>query len=60
MVPSAVALCIIKFLTSKNVKPAQILTKLKAQFTEETFSRIQGYDYTKSFKEGQTEVENMQ
>jgi hypothetical protein len=42
------------------MKPAEILTRLRTQFDYETLSRIQVYDWSKSFKEGQTEVENMQ
>jgi len=58
VVPSAVAHCIIvKFLTNENVKPAEILMRLRAQFGDETLSRIQVYDWSKSFKEGRREVE---
>jgi hypothetical protein len=41
------------------VKPAEILMRLGAQFSDETFSRTQVCDWSKSFKEGWTEVENM-
>jgi len=60
VVPSAVAQCIIvKFLTNENVKPAEILIKLREQFGDETFSRTQMYVWSKSFKDDRTEVENM-
>jgi len=49
----------VKFLTKENVKPADILMRLRAQFGNETFSRTQVYDCSKSFKEGRTKVENM-
>jgi hypothetical protein len=46
----AVVHCItVKFLTSEL---AEILTKLTAQFNDETHSRTQVYDWSKSFKEG--------
>jgi hypothetical protein len=52
MVPLAVARCIIvKFLTSENVKPSVIHTRLKAQFGDEMFSRTEIYDRSKLFKE---------
>jgi len=51
---------IVKFLTSENVKLAEILMKPRAQFDDKTFSRIQVYGRSKSFKEGRTQVENMQ
>jgi hypothetical protein len=53
VVPSAVAQCIIvTFLTNENVKPAEILMRLRAQFGDETLSRTQMYDWSKSFDEG--------
>jgi len=59
-VPSAVAQCIIvKFLTNENVKSAYILMRHGAQSGKETLSRSQVYDWSKSFKEGRKEVENM-
>jgi hypothetical protein len=39
-----------KFLTNENVKPAGILKRLRAQFGDETLTRIQVYDWGKSFK----------
>jgi hypothetical protein len=46
VVPSAVAQCItVKFLTNKNMKPAEILMRLGAQFSDKTVSRTQAYDY---------------
>jgi hypothetical protein len=60
VVPSAVAQrIIVTFLTNENVKPADILKRLRAQFGDETLSRTQVYDWSKSFEEGRTEVENM-
>jgi hypothetical protein len=60
VVPSAVAQRItVKFLFNENVKPAEILTRLRAQFGDETLSRSQKYDWSKLFKEGRTEVENV-
>jgi histone-lysine N-methyltransferase SETMAR len=59
-VSSAVAQrIIVKFLTTENVKPAEILMRLREQFGDETLSRTQVYDWSKSFKEGRTEVGNM-
>jgi hypothetical protein len=55
VLPSAVAQSIVvKFLTNENVKPAEVLTRLRAQFSDETLSRTQVYDGSKSFKEGRT------
>jgi len=55
VLPSAVAQSIVvKFLTNENVKPAEILTRLRAQLGDETLSRTQVYDWSKSFKEGRT------
>jgi hypothetical protein len=55
VVPSAVEQrFIVKFLTNENVKPAEILKRLKAEFGDEKFSRTQMYDWSKSFKEGLT------
>jgi hypothetical protein len=52
VVPSAVAQrTVIKYLRNGNVKPAEILKRLKAQFGDETFSRTQMYDGSKSFKD---------
>jgi hypothetical protein len=59
LVLSAVAQrIIVKYVTKENVKPADILIRLRAQFRDETLSRIQMYDWTKSFEEGRTEIEN--
>jgi hypothetical protein len=53
VVPSAVAKRVIfKFLTNKNVKRAEILMRLSAQFADVTLSRTLAYDWRKSFKEG--------
>jgi len=44
VVPLDVAQCIIvKFLTNKNVKPAEILMRLSAQFSDEMLSRTWVY-----------------
>jgi hypothetical protein len=60
VVHSAVAQRIfVKFLTNGNVKPAEILMRLRSQFGDETLSRTPVYDWSKSFKESQTEVENV-
>jgi hypothetical protein len=59
VIPLAVAQSIVKFVTNENVKLAEILISLRAQFSDETHSRIQVYEWKKSFKEGRTEVENM-
>jgi hypothetical protein len=60
LVPSAVAQrIIVKFLLNKNVKFAEILKRLRAQFYDETPSRTEAYDWGKSLKEGGTEVKNM-
>jgi hypothetical protein len=57
VIPSAVAQrIIVKFLTNKNVKPAEILKRLRAQIINGTLLRIRVHDWSKSFKEGQTEV----
>jgi hypothetical protein len=60
VVPSAVAQrIIVKFITNENVKPDRILTRLTAQFGDETVSRAQAYNWRKSFKvKGRTEVKN--
>jgi hypothetical protein len=58
VVPSAVAQHIFKFLTNLNVQPADILMRLRAQFGDETLSRIQVYGWNKSFQGGRAEVEN--
>jgi hypothetical protein len=50
---------IVKILTNKSVKSAEILTRLRAQFGDETFSSTQVYNWIKSFKEGRTEVKNL-
>jgi hypothetical protein len=60
VVPSAVAQrIIVKFLTDENVKPAGILTRLRAHFGNKKLSRTQVYDEDNSLKEGRTEVKNM-
>jgi len=60
VVPSAVAQrIVVTFLTNENVKPGEILMRLRAQFGDETLSRTQMYDMSKSFNKGRKEVENM-
>jgi hypothetical protein len=47
VVPLAVAQYInVKFLTNKNMKPAEILKRLKAQFSDEMLPRIQVHDWS--------------
>jgi hypothetical protein len=44
VVPSAVAQCIIvKYLTNENLKPAEILRRLRADFGNEELSTMQLY-----------------
>jgi len=51
VVPSAVGQSItVKFLTNKNVKPAEILKRLRPEFGGETLSRTQVYDWSMRFK----------
>jgi hypothetical protein len=50
---------VVTFLTNENVKPAEILKRLRAQFGDETLSRIQVYACSKSFKEDWTVIEVM-
>jgi hypothetical protein len=49
---------IVEFLTNEDVKPAEFLLELRAEFDYGTLPRIRVYKYSKSFKEGRTEVEN--
>jgi hypothetical protein len=57
VVPSAVAQrIVVKFLSNKNVKSADILMRLRVLFDDETLSRTRMDDWTKSFKDGWTEV----
>jgi hypothetical protein len=60
MVPSAVAQCIIvKFLTIENTKSAEILTRLRAQVSDEMLSGTRcmiGVSYLKKARQ----AENMQ
>jgi len=41
------------------MKPDESLTRLRAELGDETHSETQVYDWSKLFKEGRTEVENM-
>jgi hypothetical protein len=52
VVPSEVAQSIAKFLTNENVKTVEILMRLTTEFGDETLSRTQVCDWSKSFKEG--------
>jgi hypothetical protein len=55
--PLAVAQNItVKFLTNENVKPAEILKKHSAQFSDKMLSRTQVCDWSRSFTEGKTEL----
>jgi hypothetical protein len=57
VVPSTVRQrIIVKILANGKVELTEILTRLRAQFGEETLSRTQVYDWSKSFKEGRTGV----
>jgi hypothetical protein len=57
--PSAVAQhIIVKFLTNEKVKRAENLRRFRAQFGDKMVSRTQTFDWSKSFKECQIEVEN--
>jgi hypothetical protein len=47
LVPSAVAQCIIvKFITKEKMRPAEILKRLRAQFSDETLSRTEMSDWS--------------
>jgi hypothetical protein len=50
---------VIKCLTNENLKPDEILMRLRAQLGDKTLSKIQVHDWSKSLKEGRTEVANM-
>lgn len=56
--PNVAQRIIIKFLTNEGVRPAEILRRLQAQFTETCLSQAQVYDWHKKFSEGRVEVEN--
>jgi hypothetical protein len=54
VVPSAVAQrIVVKFLTNENVKPAEILIRLRTQLGDETLSRTLVYDWSKSLSEAE-------
>jgi hypothetical protein len=55
VVPSASQLNIVKFISNKNVKAAEILIRHSAQFGDETLSQTQMYGWNQSFKEGQAD-----
>jgi len=59
LLSAAAQLVIVNFLTKQNVKPAEILLRLRAQFGDETLSTIQVSDWSKSFKESRTVADNM-
>jgi hypothetical protein len=60
VIPLAVAhRIIVKFITKENVKPAEILIRLRVKFGNEIISRTRVYDWSKSFDEGRTKVENV-
>jgi hypothetical protein len=43
----------------KNMKPAEILKTLRAQFSDGVLSGTHVYDWSKPFKEGWTKVYNV-
>jgi hypothetical protein len=55
VVSSAVAQHV-KFILIENVKPAEILMKLRAQFGDEMLSRTQMYDWSRLFRKVQTKT----
>jgi hypothetical protein len=58
VVPSAVAQrIIVEYPNNENVTSAELMMRLRALIGNETLSRTQVYDWSKSLKEGQTEVE---
>jgi hypothetical protein len=50
---------IVTFPTNENLKPAEILRGLRKHFGDETLSRIQVCEWSKSFKEGGTKTKNI-
>jgi hypothetical protein len=50
---------IVKCITSENVKSTEVPTKIRSEVGDETLSWAQECDWSKSFKECRTEVENM-
>jgi hypothetical protein len=61
VVPPAVAQrIIIKLLTNENVKLTEILTRLRARFSDETLSKTQLYDWSKSFKDAKQRLKTCQ
>jgi histone-lysine N-methyltransferase SETMAR len=50
--------CVIKFLVKENVKPAEILRRLQAQYGEQTMSRATVYEWCEQFREGRELVTN--
>jgi hypothetical protein len=58
-VPSSLAQrIIIKFLTTEDVTPSEIFTRLQAQFGDECLSQIRVFSWAKSFREVRDHVEN--
>ena len=49
---------VIKFLTTEDVQPWEILQTLEKLFGEEYLSRTRGFERCKTFKEGMKRVEN--
>jgi hypothetical protein len=49
---------IIKFLSRKGVKPAEILRRLTEQFKEQILSRARVFAWHKLFVEGREHIEN--
>ncbi|KAJ8936702.1 hypothetical protein NQ318_002444 [Aromia moschata] len=59
VVPSSVAQRnVIKFLSIEGVRPFDILTRLQAQFGDETLSKMQSYEWHKRFSARRERVEN--
>lgn len=56
--PSVAQRIIIKFLARENVKPAEILQRLRQQFGENTLSQARVFYWHKTFSEGREKVEN--
>jgi hypothetical protein len=48
---------VVKFLSNENMKPAEILTRLRAQFGDETVSRTRVYDELSHLKKAKQRLE---
>lgn len=49
---------IIRFLVNEGVKPSEVLTRLQAQFGDDTLSKTQVFDWATKFWDGRDRVEN--